>query len=83
MEAQGLTNGRQEGLGLQNISRDVIPLARKEEEEIKTESEPGFWPQGFKQAPANFFTLKYEEIPHGNIFIVGLLLIFFNPFIWI
>lgn len=32
---------------------------------------------GLNQIAANLFTLKYEKIPHKNIFIVGLLLIFF------
>lgn len=33
---------------------------------------------GLNQIAANLFTLKYEKIPHKNIFIVGLLLIFFK-----
>lgn len=44
---------------------------------------------GLHQVPGNLFTLKYEEIPHGTICIVGLGGMFFflcfvlNPFIWI
>lgn len=34
---------------------------------------------GLNQIAANLFTLKYEKIPHKNIFIVELLLIFLIP----
>lgn len=47
MEAEGVTNGHQEGLSLQKISRDFIQLTRWKKEKWKQkQNKLSFWPQG-------------------------------------
>lgn len=69
MEAEGVTNGHQEGLRPQKISSDVIQLTRKEKEKWKQkQNKLRFGPPGSTRYLPIYLPWNLK-IPGGNIFI--------------